>query len=66
MIEDTAEIQIQSPNLVRFEARAAEGGLPAVTIRTVLICLNSVSNWSRCNSSHAALIFEHAGTDCCL
>lgn len=36
VIEDTAEIQIQSPNLVRFEARAAEGGLPAVTIRELL------------------------------
>jgi pilus assembly protein CpaF len=36
VIEDTAEIQIQAPNLVRFEARAAEGGLPAVTIRELL------------------------------
>ncbi|MGH9451065.1 MAG: CpaF family protein, partial [Terriglobia bacterium] len=36
VIEDTAEIQLQTPNLVRFEARAAEGGLPAVTIRELL------------------------------
>ncbi|HZS72291.1 MAG TPA: ATPase, T2SS/T4P/T4SS family [Candidatus Acidoferrum sp.] len=36
VIEDTAEIQLQAPNLVRFEARAAEGVLPAVTIRELL------------------------------
>jgi pilus assembly protein CpaF len=36
VIEDTAEIQIRTPNLVRFEARAAEGSLPAVTIRELL------------------------------
>jgi pilus assembly protein CpaF len=36
VIEDTAEIQIQAPNLVRLEARAAEGGLPPVTIRELL------------------------------
>ncbi len=36
VIEDTSEIQIQTPNLVRFEARAADNGLPAVTIRELL------------------------------
>jgi pilus assembly protein CpaF len=36
VIEDTAEIQINAPNLVRFEARNAQNGLPAVTIRDLL------------------------------
>jgi pilus assembly protein CpaF len=36
LIEDTAEIQLCQPNLVRFEARQAQGGLPAVTIRDLL------------------------------
>jgi pilus assembly protein CpaF len=36
VIEDTAELQIQSPNLVRFEARRSQNGLPAVTIRDLL------------------------------
>jgi pilus assembly protein CpaF len=36
VIEDTAEIQINAPNLVRFEARAAQNDLPAVTIRDLL------------------------------
>lgn len=36
IIEDTAEIQITSPNLVRFEARREQDGLPAVTIRDLL------------------------------
>ena len=36
VIEDTAEIQIRTPNLVRFEARDADGSLPAVTIRELL------------------------------
>lgn len=36
VIGDTAEIQVRTPNLVRFEARAAEGSLPAVTIRELL------------------------------
>lgn len=36
VIEDTAEIQIATPNLVRFEARRAQAGLPAVTIRDLL------------------------------
>jgi len=36
VIEDTAEIQIEAPNLVRFEARREQGGLPAVTIRELL------------------------------
>jgi pilus assembly protein CpaF len=31
VIEDTAEIQIRTPNLVHFEARQAQNGLPAVT-----------------------------------
>jgi pilus assembly protein CpaF len=36
IIEDTAEIQISAPNLVRFEARVAQSGFPAVTIRELL------------------------------
>ena len=36
LIEDTAEIQLEKPNLVRFEARQAQNGLPAVTIRDLL------------------------------
>jgi pilus assembly protein CpaF len=36
VIEDTAEIQINSANLVRFEARREQDGLPAVSIRDLL------------------------------
>src|SRR5262249_25157438 len=36
LIEDTAEIQIQKPNVLRFEARLEQNGLPAVTIRDLL------------------------------
>jgi pilus assembly protein CpaF len=36
IIEDTAEIQIGAPNLVRFEARVAQNGFSAVTIRELL------------------------------
>ena len=36
VIEDTAEIQISAPNLVRFEARVAQNGFPAVTVRELL------------------------------
>jgi pilus assembly protein CpaF len=36
LIEDTAEIQIQKENLLRFEARREQNGLPAVTIRDLL------------------------------
>lgn len=36
LIEDTAELQIDRPNLVRFEARREQPGLPAVTIRELL------------------------------
>ena len=36
VIEDTAEIQIDTANLVRFEARRAQNDLPAVTIRDLL------------------------------
>lgn len=36
IIEDTAEIQIDKPNLVRFEARRERPGAPAVTIRQLL------------------------------
>jgi pilus assembly protein CpaF len=36
VIEDTAEIQVASLNLVRFEARRAQPNLPAVTIRDLL------------------------------
>src|SRR5207245_9977049 len=36
IIEDTAEIQVQKANLVRFEARREQNGFPAVTIRDLL------------------------------
>ena len=36
LIEDTSEIQLEKPNLVRFEARQAQPGLPAITIRDLL------------------------------
>jgi pilus assembly protein CpaF len=36
VIEDTAELQLDKPNLVRFEARRERSGLPAVTIRELL------------------------------
>jgi pilus assembly protein CpaF len=36
LIEDTAEIQIQKENLLRFETRREQNGLPAVTIRDLL------------------------------
>jgi pilus assembly protein CpaF len=36
LIEDTSEIQLEKPNLVRFEARQAQSGIPAVAIRDLL------------------------------
>jgi len=36
LIEDTSEIQLEKPNLVRFEARQPQPGIPAVTIRGLL------------------------------
>jgi antirestriction protein ArdC len=36
LIEDTAEIQLGQPNLVRFEARQVQDGRPAVSIRDLL------------------------------
>ncbi len=36
LIEDTAEIQIQKENVLRFEARREQNGLPPVTIRDLL------------------------------
>jgi pilus assembly protein CpaF len=36
LIEDTAELQLEAPNLVRFEARRAQTDMPAVTIRDLL------------------------------
>ncbi|MGB9431729.1 MAG: ATPase, T2SS/T4P/T4SS family [Candidatus Acidiferrum sp.] len=36
LIEDTAEIQIHKQNVLRFEARREQNGLPAVTIRDLL------------------------------
>jgi pilus assembly protein CpaF len=36
LIEDTAEIQLAQANLVRFEARQAQNGVPAVSIRDLL------------------------------
>ena len=36
LIEDTAELQLEAPNLVRFEARRAQSDRPAITIRDLL------------------------------
>lgn len=36
LIEDTAELQLDAANLVRFEARREQPGLPAVSIRDLL------------------------------
>lgn len=36
VIEDTAELKLNRPNIVRFEARREQTGLPAVTIRDLL------------------------------
>ena len=36
LIEDTSEIHMGQQNLVRFEARQAQNGLPPVTIRDLL------------------------------
>ncbi len=36
VIEDTSELQLERPNLVRLEARREQPGLPAVTIRDLL------------------------------
>jgi pilus assembly protein CpaF len=36
LIEDTAEIRIEKENVVRFEARREQNGLPAVSIRDLL------------------------------
>ena len=36
LIEDTSEIQMGQENLVRFEARQPQNGMPAVTIRDLL------------------------------
>lgn len=36
VIEDTAEIQLAQENLVRFEARREQNGLPAVASRDLL------------------------------
>ncbi len=35
-VEDTVELPLRHPNLVRFAARRAAGGLPAVTVRELL------------------------------
>jgi pilus assembly protein CpaF len=36
LIEDTAEIRIQKPNVLRFEARREQSGCAAITIRDLL------------------------------
>ena len=36
LIEDTAELQLPQTNLVRFEARREQNGLPAIAIRDLL------------------------------
>jgi pilus assembly protein CpaF len=36
LVEDTSEIHLEKPNLVRFEARQAQPSIPSVTIRDLL------------------------------
>jgi pilus assembly protein CpaF len=36
LIEDTAELQLEAENLLRFEARREQTGLPAITIRDLV------------------------------
>ena len=36
VIEDTAELQLETENLIRFEARRAQPGLPPVTVRDLV------------------------------
>jgi pilus assembly protein CpaF len=36
LIEDTAEIQVEKENVLRFEARREQNGLPAISIRDLL------------------------------
>jgi pilus assembly protein CpaF len=36
LLEDTSEIAVKKPNLVRFEARREQNGIPAITIRDLL------------------------------
>jgi pilus assembly protein CpaF len=36
LVEDTSEVQMTKPNLVRFEERRERPGVPAVTIRDLL------------------------------
>jgi pilus assembly protein CpaF len=36
LIEDTAELQLKQPNVVRFEARREQNGFPAIPIRELL------------------------------
>jgi pilus assembly protein CpaF len=36
LIEDTAELQLKQPNVVRFEARPEQNGFPAIAIRELL------------------------------
>ena len=36
LIEDTAELRLQQPNVVRFEARREQNGFPAIPIRDLL------------------------------
>ena len=36
VIEDTAELRLEQPNVLRFEARREQAGLPAVTIRDLV------------------------------
>jgi hypothetical protein len=36
LIEDTAELQLKQPNVVRFEARREQNGFPAIHIRELL------------------------------
>jgi pilus assembly protein CpaF len=43
LIEDTAELAVDVPRQLRFEARRAQGALPAITIRDLLRA--SVRHW---------------------
>ena len=63
LIEDTAELQLEKPNLVRFEARREQPGVPAVTIRD-LLRLRRPSATGRIASSWARSVAGKRSTCC--
>jgi len=70
VIEDTAEIQLAQENLVRFEARREQNGLPAVAIRDLLKLLSATAGPHRLGEIRGGEAFDllqllntgHSGT----